>query len=88
MDEIAISQFKANCPDVIEQVKKTGKPILITRFGQPMAQIVPLEREKRAPRFGTGVGSLPIIGDMVGAISDISDWEAAGASEELIDKKE
>lgn len=77
MEEIAISKFKATCLAVLEKVKRTGQPILVTRFGHPIAQIVPPEAPKRARRFGTGVGSITILGDIVGPTSDISDWEAA-----------
>jgi len=77
MEEIAISKFKATCLAVLEKVKKTGQPILVTRFGHPVAQITPPVPAKRAPKLGTGVGSITILGDIVGPISDISDWEAA-----------
>lgn len=77
MEEIAISKFKATCLAVLEKVKKTGQPILVTRFGHPVAQIIPPTPAKRAPKFGTGVGSFDIVGDIVGPITDISDWEAA-----------
>jgi hypothetical protein len=33
MEEIAISKFKATCLAVLEKVRKTGKPVLVTRFG-------------------------------------------------------
>src|SRR5258708_37639268 len=77
MEEIATSKFKATCLAVLEKVKKTGQPILVTRFGHPVAQITPPGPPKRAPKFGTGVGSFTILGDIVGPITDISDWEAA-----------
>jgi prevent-host-death family protein len=77
MEEIAISKFKATCLAVLEKVKKTGQPVLVTRFGHPVAQIIPPAIAKRAPKFGTAVGSLTIHGDIVSSISDISDWEAA-----------
>jgi prevent-host-death family protein len=77
MEEIAISKFKATCLAVLEKVKKTGQPILVTRFGHPVAQITPPGPAKRAPKFGTGAGSFTILGDIVGPITDISDWEAA-----------
>ena len=77
MEEIAISKFKATCLAVLEKVKKTGQPILVTRFGHPIAQIVPPDTVKHTIRFGTGVGSMTILGDIVGPIGDISDWEAA-----------
>ncbi len=35
MEEIAISKFKATCLAVLERVRKTGQPVLVTRFGQP-----------------------------------------------------
>lgn len=41
MEEIAISKFKATCLAVLERVRKTRRPILITRFGEPVAEVVP-----------------------------------------------
>ena len=76
MEEIAISKFKATCLAVLEKVKKTGQPVLVTRFGQPVAQITPLATAKRAPKFGTAVGTAEILGDIVGPITVISDWDA------------
>jgi antitoxin (DNA-binding transcriptional repressor) of toxin-antitoxin stability system len=76
MEQIAISKFKATCLAVIERVRKTGKPILITRFGQPVAQIGLPEVEKRQPRLGWGVGTAEILGDIVGPVLDLSDIEA------------
>jgi prevent-host-death family protein len=74
MEEIAISKFKATCLAVLEKVKKTRQPVLVTRFGHPVAQIVPPDTARRAPKFGTGVGSIDIIGDIVAPTGDISDW--------------
>jgi hypothetical protein len=34
METIAISKFKAKCLSVLQRVKRTGKPGLVTRFGQ------------------------------------------------------
>lgn len=77
MEEISISKFKATCLAVLEKVKQTGEPVLVTRFGHPVAQIVPPAPPKRMRRLGTGVGAFDILGDIVGPITDISDWEAA-----------
>jgi prevent-host-death family protein len=82
MDEIAISKFKATCLAVLQKVKRTGQPVLVTRFGHPIAQIVPPDAVKRTPRFGTGAGSITILGNIVGSVGDISDWETAGNSDE------
>jgi prevent-host-death family protein len=77
MQEIAISKFKATCLAVLEQVRKTGEPILVTRFGQPVARIEPPIQSGKRIKLGGGAGTMEILGDIVGPISDISDWEAA-----------
>jgi len=82
MKEIPISKFKATCLAVLEKVRKTGEPILVTRFGQPVAEISPVGAKKQI-RLGTGAGTMEILGDIVGPISDISEWEAAQDGEAL-----
>ena len=37
MEEMAISRFKATCLAVLERVRKTRKPVRVTRFGVPVA---------------------------------------------------
>jgi antitoxin (DNA-binding transcriptional repressor) of toxin-antitoxin stability system len=68
MEEIAISKFKATCLAVLKRVRKTGKPIRITRFGQVLAEVVPPGGARPVPRLGTGVGTGVIVGDIVGPI--------------------
>ena len=83
MEEIAISKFKATCLAVLERVRKTKQPIRVTRFGKPVAEIVPpTDAEQPKRRLGTMVGSGRIIGDIVGPIGDESDWEAAREPDE------
>jgi antitoxin (DNA-binding transcriptional repressor) of toxin-antitoxin stability system len=77
MEEIAISKFKATCLAVLEQVRKTGKPILVTRFGHPVAEIKAPSPAQPPRRFGQHIGSGVILGDIVGPIGDESDWEVA-----------
>ena len=73
---MAISKFKAKCLAVLERVGKTKKPILITRFGKPVAEIVP---PRVAPRPEDWIGSLQsrgkIIGDIVSPSAEEQDWE-------------
>ncbi len=76
MEEIAVSKFKATCLGVLERVRKTGKPVLVTRFGKPVAQIVPPPRPKRPKRWvGSMAGTARIVGDIVAPAIDESDWE-------------
>jgi prevent-host-death family protein len=41
MQDIPISKFKATCLAVLERVRRTGNPVRVTRFGRPIADIVP-----------------------------------------------
>ncbi len=78
MKEVPISEFKANCFRILKQVRKTRKPIRITRFGKPIAEIVPTFSAKRPANWlGCMAGTARIIGDIVGPTGDESDWEAA-----------
>lgn len=81
MEEIAISKFKATCLAVLERVRKTGKTIQITRFGQVIAQVGPPSGTKSKLRLGGGTGTIEILGDIIGPIGEESDWEAAQAPE-------
>ncbi len=41
MGKIAISEFKAKCLAVIDEVNKTKKSVIITRRGKPIAELIP-----------------------------------------------
>jgi antitoxin (DNA-binding transcriptional repressor) of toxin-antitoxin stability system len=67
MDTMAISKFKATCLATLERVRKTGRPLRVTRFGKPIAEIcpptsVPAPRNWLGARRHTG----KILGDIVG----------------------
>jgi prevent-host-death family protein len=77
MEEIAISKFKATCLAVLERVRKTGKPVLVTRFGEPMAELVPPHSSRKLKHWvGSRAGTGQIIGDIVSPASAEDDWEA------------
>jgi prevent-host-death family protein len=78
MKEVAISEFKAKCLGILEQVRKTRKPIRVTRFGEPVAEVVPPSPKKRPANWlGCMAGTGRIVGDIVGPTGSESDWEAS-----------
>jgi prevent-host-death family protein len=78
MKEVAVSEFKAKCLGLIEEVRKTRKPIRLTRFGQPVAELVPASPTKsEGRRLGSMVGTGKILGDIVGPTGSWDDWEAS-----------
>jgi len=76
MQEIAISEFKAKCLALLEQVRATRKPIRVTRFGKPVAEVVPPTAvEDRAAWIGSMKDTMKITGDIVSPATDEDEWE-------------
>ncbi len=73
MEEIAISKFKATCLAVLEQVRRTRKPVRITRFGKPVAEVVPPPMRKGW--LGCMASTGRIAGDVISPVVAEKDWE-------------
>ena len=72
-----ISEFKAKCLALLEQVRQTKKPIRITSFGRPVAEIVPPSPEHGLEGWiGSMKETMDIVGDIVSPVIDEKDNEA------------
>jgi prevent-host-death family protein len=77
MDTMPISKFKATCLSALERVRRTGRPLRVTRFGKPIADVVPAApEERRRDWLGSLRGTLEIRGDVVGPTGDLVKWDA------------
>jgi prevent-host-death family protein len=74
MKKIPAGQFKAKCLSIMDRVQKTGEPVLITKRGKPVAQLLPAASEPEDV-FGYMTGKVKIMGDIVGSITPLEDWE-------------
>jgi prevent-host-death family protein len=77
MEEMAISKFKATCLATLERVRRTGRPLRVTKFGRPVAEIVPPTPD--APErewLGSLRDTLVVQGDLLTPSSELADWEA------------
>ena len=74
---MAVSKFKATCLAALERVRRTGRPLRVTRFGRPIADVVPAQP---APLKGTWLGAMKgrghITDDLIQPAADAADWEA------------
>jgi prevent-host-death family protein len=75
MKEVAISEFKAKCLALLDQVQKTKKPIRITRRGKPIAEVVPPTPVRSNDWIGSMKDEMEILGDLIAPASDEDDWE-------------
>lgn len=58
-------QFKAKCLKLMDEVGKTRAEIVITKFGKPVAKLVPVETPKPRSFFGCMKGTIKIHGDIM-----------------------
>jgi len=77
VEKVAISEFKAKCLALLEQVHRTKKPIRVTRFGKPIAEVVPPSpAAEPADWLGTMADAMEIVGNIVSPVIEEGDWEA------------
>jgi antitoxin (DNA-binding transcriptional repressor) of toxin-antitoxin stability system len=75
MDSMPISKFKATCLAALERVRKTGRPLRVTRFGKPVADIVPPSADvSTGDWLGSMRGTAKITGDITSPSSELVDW--------------
>lgn len=76
MREVAISKFKATCLAVLEEVRRTGAPVRVTRFGRPVAEVVPARPAKPDSWLGCMKDSLEVSDDIRGPVGAFGRWKA------------
>jgi prevent-host-death family protein len=76
MKQVAISEFKAKCLAILDEVQKTKQSILITRRGKAVAEVNPPSPINNRSWIGSMKGRMEILGDIVSPASDPDDWEA------------
>ncbi len=74
MQEIAVSKFKATCLAVLENVRRTGTPVRITRFGKPIAEVRPPSASCGKRILGGMRGEFEVDDDIVGPIGAFEPW--------------
>ncbi len=70
---IKASEFKAKCLQLMDEVAESGEEIVITKFGKPVAKLMPL-RQKPKTLFGIDRGRIEILGDIVSPLDE--EWDA------------
>jgi prevent-host-death family protein len=79
LNEVEVKQipaglFKARCLSIMDRVQKTGETVVITKRGKPVVRLLPATSEPEDV-FGYMAGRVKIVGDIVGPITPLEDWE-------------
>lgn len=76
MEKVTISKFKAMCLALLDKVKRTGQPILVTRRGESIAQILPPPPpDKPESWLGSFQATGKIVGDIMAPAVDEREWD-------------
>lgn len=69
---IAATKFKATCLDLMDEVARTGRELVVTKHGRPVVRISAAAQATTSP-FGFMKGMFTIHGDIVSSIH--GPWE-------------
>lgn len=71
---IQASEFKAKCLALMDEVARSGVPLLITKNGKPVAELHAPASAARPSPFGLHKGRVAITGDILAPL-DVA-WDA------------
>jgi len=74
-ETIGASEFRRRCLELLDEVQRRGRELIITKRGEPLARVVPI-RGKAAPLHGLWRDRIVIHGDIV-HIDWTDEWKAA-----------
>lgn len=73
MRRISASQFKARCLGLMDEVARSGEVLVITKNGNPVAELHPCRPERRPTPFGLHP-STRLLGDVIAPLEE--PWHA------------
>lgn len=76
MKSVAVTEFKAHCLSLLEDVARTGEPIVVTKRGKPLARVVPSPATTARYPQDTLKGTGAILGDVISPVLPPSAWNA------------
>ena len=74
MQTIKASEFKAKCLALMDEVARTGKPVVVTKHGKPVAELRRYAGTRPKSPIGLHKGLIAIKGDIISPL-DV-EWEA------------
>ena len=75
MNTMAISEFKAQALKVLNEVAQSKEPIVITKRGSPLAQVVAFQKSEMKPKPGQLADAFIFEKDIVTPLGEAW-WEA------------
>jgi hypothetical protein len=78
MKQMAAGEFKAKCLGAMAEVARTGKPLLVTKRGEPLVEVGPWRHAKKRKKdtfIGRLEGKYEICGDLLEPVFPLEDYD-------------
>jgi antitoxin (DNA-binding transcriptional repressor) of toxin-antitoxin stability system len=83
---ISVTEFKAKCLALLDEIHREGGTLTVTKRGQPLATVGPAKRRPWKSSMGVLAGKGRIVGDIVNR--DTSDlWEVVTDPDRFFPRK-
>jgi prevent-host-death family protein len=76
MKTVAITDFKAKCLGLLEDVARTGEPLIVTKHGKPLARVIPNTGLGAGHPQESLVGTVTVLGDVIEPVLAADAWDA------------
>ena len=73
---IGVAEFKAHCLRIMEEARRGGETVVITKRGKPFMELKPIAPVEQAPLFGCLKGSVTWLDDDPAVPAIDPDWES------------
>ena len=70
MKTMATSEFKAHCLQVLGRVARTKKPVVVTKRGKPLVEVIPFRHNDESPVPGKLSKTLVFEKDIVSPLGE------------------
>jgi prevent-host-death family protein len=75
--QVGAAEFRNDCLQLLDQMAEGGEPVTITKRGQPVAVLMPIEHAPGRPLFGAMAGTVLRFDDPFAPAADADAWDAA-----------
>lgn len=62
--EMPAAQFRVRFFELLDEIARSGEPVVITKHGRPVVRVVPERPAGAVPRWGCMRGTVEIVGDV------------------------
>jgi antitoxin (DNA-binding transcriptional repressor) of toxin-antitoxin stability system len=81
LEALGLEREAHECLKLMDEVARTGRPVVITKHGKPIAQLVPIPAQSRS-LFGYMKNTVQIKGDVISPVDE--EWSALSGDEDQL----